>query len=697
MKSIPQAQQYIKRLSCRHNGFKKQQGIATILVVVLVGVAMTGAALGIVHSMKASQQKQLAAHAVTHAQASLWTGVEAFRRYLGTLDDAGVLALANETKLDIGMSAIYGELSAEAFAIEDVGNSTYRISTTIVSRHTAAKASSALGIVFEVNMDDCPDCTNLSGSIDFYDDLDIGGQIIFNMPDGSRPDLNVDGSISMSNVSITQLGRVNSTSSVYLNSAVVADEIYANDDVTLDQSATAGKVSTLGDFKTGGGGYTSIVWANGNVNYGSSGKDSNGYTSTAINAIGNITITDGWHDLIKAGGTLAMSTSHTVDDAQSVGDASFSQWGIFTSIKSEGNVTCVSTAYDRPSTIQANGTFSNCPASKVSNPTPAIDIAVMSPLTAYSMQQFVVDVWKLKSKANFVFEWDTVNQATKVTLYNIAGVADGSEYYVGDATGKKSHLCKVVPSSKGNKSTCPDAEATDIALCLGFTINNSCISYSTPDQRWTVEGTAAAPGVMWFDGNLLLSSGMNYTTVLATGDVTTAGNLKVKSVNYSGYQPICAGNAPDIVDGQYPLHTNYRDLFSNQYPTNLCDSSGGTYKPEAVGNIAVAAGGYDPSLANVYDGGNISLDAANDIYGSVLAGSILNTKGSTTVHGYITSAALSPTDKISMNNDLGGSTTIDLMNLPSSYNPTQIPDMSDQAGQNNQSGERSKVLWSRYL
>ena len=71
----------------------QQRGIATILVVVLVGLALTATSLGIMHSVRSTQEKHVAVHAATHAQLGVWTGVEAFRRYIGSISAADLQAL----------------------------------------------------------------------------------------------------------------------------------------------------------------------------------------------------------------------------------------------------------------------------------------------------------------------------------------------------------------------------------------------------------------------------------------------------------------------------------------------------------------------------------------------------------------------------------------------------------------------------
>ena len=59
-----------------------QQGFATILIVLLVGLAVAASALGTAYYINTSQRTLVASHALTNAQSGAWTGVEVFRKYL---------------------------------------------------------------------------------------------------------------------------------------------------------------------------------------------------------------------------------------------------------------------------------------------------------------------------------------------------------------------------------------------------------------------------------------------------------------------------------------------------------------------------------------------------------------------------------------------------------------------------------------
>ncbi|MCR6685677.1 hypothetical protein [Pseudoxanthomonas sp.] len=60
----------------------RQRGVATLLILLLVGLAVVVTALAVAYSLRSNQQRQLATHSVTTAQASAWRGVEFVRDVL---------------------------------------------------------------------------------------------------------------------------------------------------------------------------------------------------------------------------------------------------------------------------------------------------------------------------------------------------------------------------------------------------------------------------------------------------------------------------------------------------------------------------------------------------------------------------------------------------------------------------------------
>ncbi len=58
---------------------RRQRGVATLLIVLVVGLAVSVTVAATVYSLRGTQAKQLTTHSATAAQAAAWRGVEALR------------------------------------------------------------------------------------------------------------------------------------------------------------------------------------------------------------------------------------------------------------------------------------------------------------------------------------------------------------------------------------------------------------------------------------------------------------------------------------------------------------------------------------------------------------------------------------------------------------------------------------------
>ena len=68
--------------------FHQQRGIATILILILVGFATLGAVIGVIVQVRSTQEQGMALHASTQSQAKAWVGVELVHQYLAGLLEA---------------------------------------------------------------------------------------------------------------------------------------------------------------------------------------------------------------------------------------------------------------------------------------------------------------------------------------------------------------------------------------------------------------------------------------------------------------------------------------------------------------------------------------------------------------------------------------------------------------------------------
>lgn len=687
-----------------NSSLRNQRGIATILIVVLVGVALTATAMGIMHSMRSTQEKHVAVHATTHAQTGLWSGVEALRRYLGSLTPAQLLALNGSTNLglQLGSGNAFGNMSIKSVTVVENTNN-FRVNATIVNSHGAANASAAVDVVFNVERIAAPTSVRVPAALDFHDDLQLGGNIVFNAPASASPIINVDGNIDASNISITGLGVLNATGTVTLGSGVQGKEVNSNGNVRLTQAAKVDKVSTRGTVVSDGNSGARVIWANGAVTLGGS------YRSDAVNSRSTIDVTMGAHGNLKAMRDITVRNDATlVDEVQTKANVNVRNNATVTNIIAEGNLTC-SLIWKRFTTASFNGIVQPACLNANEVTTAAINqsntVTVMNEIEPISIPRFVIDVWTLKQHANYVFEWDSSRNRTKVTVNNISGVTNGTVFWVGNYAPnynvnpqippKKSYLCSTFDAS-GN---CLTPAAGNLGLCIGHSTDNECLSYNTTTKTWVFNGKNATPGILWFNGNVTLDNGYNYSTVLATGDVNTAGGMKIQSVNYAGFDAMCKAIAPHFPPTETVAKNFYKNMFEDQIPTNLCTGTN-TYTPLDVGNIAIAAGGYNPAGNGAYSGGNIDLGASNEVFGIVLAGQYLQTAGETKVYGYVSAAVLG--SRGTEDNSLSASTTVDLTRGSATYSPDMVPNMGGGACPNCQGmtgvtiGE-SKVLWSKYL
>lgn len=682
------------------------RGAATILTMLLIGVGLVSASLGAMHMVRSTQERQLAAHAQVNAQSGVWAAVEVVRAYLQTLNKDQLTKLSlNQVWTITGndnltQQAILVELIAPVDPAVD-----YKVRAQLTATDTAARSSSSLEVIYAVTPANPGGNVALNGVLDFYNDLNLGGGITLNVPDGAN--FNVDGDFTANSVGIEGVGlaKVAVTGNVTIGSNVDAEELWARN-ITITGGATATRLFAFGTPTTEGGvgtetsksktdtccgnintsgGVTGIetMNANGNVNSGG-----NGLAAQTINARGNVTLSGGGsnHGTINAGGNVNAVSGSSVANILARGDVTLGG-NLVSALTAIGSVTCTANWQTFPS-IRAGGAVTGCNlASGIQqnvNPKPVVGI--IEKLQPVKLVQPKVDAWMLRPSANYAFEFE--GDKAKVTVNNIQGMTNGV-YYIGKYEGRpREYLCTTVDSN--NNCTMPAARTDAKPFCNGFGSSEytGCFTFNkTPGQEgWSIAGTSLPPGVMWFKGNLTLNSGTYYNTFVATGNVNTGGQLTTYAMNYAGYGPIC--------ENKFTSSVRSSD-FEGMKPTNFCQGS--SFKPSALGNIGILAGGYNPSAAanattnTEYGGGLINLGAGNSIYGTVLSGDILKTGGSTKIYGYISAAGLQLSEDI---NNLGGSTTVDLMNLPEGYNPNEIPNMDDSVGG---TASLATVLWSRYL
>lgn len=700
----------LKRVSRRWSAVSmhRQRGVATILVILMIGVGLVSVSLGTLHTVRSTQERQLVAHAQVNAQAGVWAAVDVVRQYLQTLSaiQLGGLDL-NQPWAITGTEGLTQSVTIVGITPPLAPAITYRITAHVKATAVAAQSSSVVEVVYEVTPGSAPQQFELNGVLDFYNDLNVGGNITLNVPGGAN--FNVDGDFTAQSASVSGigLGRLAVTGDVELGSAVDAAEIWGRN-ITLKGSAavkqayafgtpideggtvaggsiTAKAATCCGNFTMSGGTSAEGVHANGNV-------DMKGNGVPLVEARGNVDVTNTVPaGVVKARKNLTARGWDNTTSYEAGGDIFLVGGSVAAQISATGSITCSNSWQSYPS-LRAGGAISNCnpgaPSKNHPNLNPAPIFVPMPKLPPVTLSRPVVDAWPLRSAANYAFELSGGHLT--VVVSNVNGIANGTYYVKGTSNNPREYLCKGVVGGFCSEPV--------VQLCNGYSANNGCFSTATTNgvTTLTIAGKSMPPGVIWFNGNLMLSNGIYYNTFVATGNIATGGSFVSYALNYAAAykaSPSDTIRKNAVCKNEFDASVKSND-FASLYPTNYCGSDG-KYTPNALGNVGLLAGGYNPAVnpdANlIYSGGFIELGASNSIYGTVVAGNLLKTGGSTKVYGYISAAGLQVSDA---DNNLGGSTTVDVTNLPEGYKPNEIPDMSGGAA-----GvlAEARVLWSRYL
>lgn len=620
---------------------RHQRGMATILIIILAGLAITATSLGMMYAVRNTQEAQMASHALVPAESRAWSGVELMRLYLtkkqalGQLTDITAGAQTQTDAPGITFQIVNGYNSAAA---------TPRIVVNVTGTSGAGTRSAASATIQAVYTVVAGTSTGTGSSpiatLTFQNGITLSGDI--KVLGGKNANFVVDGNVSLSG-SATGISTVQSTGDIVISGGIQVPEVFANGSLTMNGSAAATLKGSAIKWinNSSGGGTQGVLRTNGYINMG-------GKSATEAYAISDITITNG-------GATLGK-------------------------IRSGANVTCPGTWWNNFDSIQSAKTTNCVSGAKVVAQVPTSEL---TPLTGIKVTKTKVDANDYKASANYVFEYE--NGKRKVTVKNINGLTDGV-YYLGNYgwlnnRGNYDYLCAAVDANNNCTSPVTPTSATR-TICQGNSTSNPCFDYNASSSTWKVSGVNLAPGVLWFKGNLDMSNGEYYNTVVASGNIMTSGSHKLYALNYAGYAVVCANTFKKSTTSD----------FAGLYPTNFCDISAKKMKANALGNIAYLSGSY---TGTTFSGGQINIAASSEIFGSVLAGDQVITGGSTTIHGYVNSAGQGS----STTNNWGGSTTIDLRDLPDTFVPGEVPsgEGSTPCTQDCSSGGSVNVTWTRYL
>lgn len=183
-----------------------QRGIATVLILLLVGLSLSAAVLGTAYHIRSQQQLDVAIHAQTQAQMKAWTGAELVHQYLKKLQESGQLtalyAKAPPFDLTLSGSGVTGVVLARITALDSTtGTITARV-TGITGPDSPAEARAVLEVDYAAGMGSTSQCASpVRTTAILRGDVSITGGTTSFTSNENYTDIAIHGSLSIANAS----------------------------------------------------------------------------------------------------------------------------------------------------------------------------------------------------------------------------------------------------------------------------------------------------------------------------------------------------------------------------------------------------------------------------------------------------------------------------------------------------------------
>lgn len=700
----------------------KQNGVATLLILILVGISIAAAVFGSLRYIQGSQNQTTALHAQTQAQITAWAGVEVIYQYLKNISSSDMETLITAAESATSKAPVEVDFDGELRAgFYKNGDDLYALVKGTTAADTRAQSTSTVEVVYhgialnpnktEGGGGDCaPFCLDAPPSIiTFNRDLRLGGNIVVTKKQGESYQINVKGVVTTGGNSITGVDNINATDSIKIGSGSTYKNLHSNGDIHLSGSVRATEdVLAQGNICVEGGawpGYPGVMRANGFIYTNMSGhfgrleaRSMSTYTgdnpqceefsSPPLNAkdeygvfgvrVINSTTVDG---------IISMTSVHnpggTVTNLEAYGNL-YTGHGkvILGKILADDAQYCSSSNNGKPTGCQpASDSWNAGGINIVGKPEKIVD-----PVDPVEVTVTTFDAYKHLDDVNYAFKYNNEKKKIEVTVRNVEGIGDEEEkekevYTFRPYTENSEfpdYLCK-----EKEDGSCEETHT----ICMNG--NNSCIKYE--NGTWMIGHNGnpqIVPGVLWFDGDVDIKNGVYYNTFISTRNIiVNKGTVKVYAPNYAGY----SGSVNNV---EYaPKGVCVNTAFSYK-PINLCEafiaSALDNYDPNLlvpIANYAFMAGSF---VNDDYKGGNITLGAGQVVYGSVLAGhEYLSNTGNVTIHGYITALA---TGQKSVNHEMGASLNVILNKLPPTYIPMSGISTGSEPSENNDNGSDTDNL-----
>lgn len=190
----------------------RSRGIATVLIMLLIGMSLTAMVMGAGHYIRSTQSQTLATHAQTQAQMKAWTGVEIIKQYLQELQTNDkldtLMAMATPVALTLGGEGVDNLMQASITSMDSTKKTLTVEITGLTAAGTRAEAQSVLQVIYGLDGTGGTTTTASSAcgaaprsSTVFKGDVSITGGTTSITSGSAYADIAVEGSLTISNAS----------------------------------------------------------------------------------------------------------------------------------------------------------------------------------------------------------------------------------------------------------------------------------------------------------------------------------------------------------------------------------------------------------------------------------------------------------------------------------------------------------------
>ncbi|MCD9088306.1 hypothetical protein [Stenotrophomonas sp. SY1] len=222
---------------------RRQRGIATVLIVLLVGLAVSVTVAATIYALRGTQSQQLTTHSATAAQAAAWRGVEALRLYLLQVEKTVWPGwVGTDAKPVSGMGAL-GVKQAVVTTVESAGSEHYRVTARVTGEAGVGSAltTATVEVIYDVapgsgspaTPEICHSLPNapmvFNGNLNYsggslevvnpvdYENIVVAGDLTIGGGSSARISGCMKGNVSISGGGITNNGHIHSEGDIRIN------------------------------------------------------------------------------------------------------------------------------------------------------------------------------------------------------------------------------------------------------------------------------------------------------------------------------------------------------------------------------------------------------------------------------------------------------------------------------------------------